>query len=169
LFACKGLDDAAAAAADPENNMNFARPGGGRGLAFVPVMAAIMIVLRSAAGMAAGSFPFDQEMLLDAAPMPPAKRVPVLTVAADGEATIDLWCRTVTARVTISGSAIHIEPAPLPEALPQYMSDGQCTPERMQADADTLAALAQATSWRLNGDAVLLNGAAPLRFVLSSH
>jgi hypothetical protein len=149
--------------------MNLVRLGRGRGWIFVPVIAAAMTVLCSAIAMAASPFPFDQEMLLDAARLPPAKRVPVLTVAADGEATIDLWCKTVTARVTISGSAIHIESAPLPEALPQYMSDGQCTPERMQADVDTLAALAQVTSWRLKGDAVLFGGATPLRFVLSSH
>jgi META domain len=149
--------------------MSWVRLTEGRGLIFGLVTAAAVMALCPAVGIAAGPFPFDQEMLLDAAPMPPAKRVPVLTVAADGEATIDLWCKTVAAHVTISGGAIHIEPGPLPEALPQYMSDGQCTPERMQADADMLVALAQVTNWRLNGDAVLFSGAIPLRFVLSSH
>jgi hypothetical protein len=149
--------------------MGLVRLTGGRGPIFGLVIVASVTALWSAVCLAGGSFPFDQEMLLDVAPMPPVKRVPVMTVAADGEATIDLWCKTVTAHVTVTGADIHIEPGPLPESLPRYMSDGQCTPERMQADADTLSALVQVTGWRLRGERVLFSGATPLRFVLSSH
>ncbi len=149
--------------------MGLVRRMGGRGPIFGFFVAVAVSALWSGVCLAAGPFPFDQEMLLDVAPMPPVKRVPVMTVTADGEATIDLWCKTVTARVTVTGAAIRIEPGPLPEGLPRYMSDGQCTPERMQADADTLTALAQVTVWRLRGDTVLFSGVTPLRFVLSSH
>ena len=69
-------------------------------------------------------------------------------VSANGGATIDLWCKTVQSRVDVSDTAIRVEPGPLPDALPQYMSDGQCTPERMQADQSTLAEMAQVTGWR---------------------
>jgi heat shock protein HslJ len=114
-------------------------------------------------------FPFDQELLLDVRPMPPVKRVPVLMVAPNGAATIDLWCQTVKGRVELSDTAIRIEPGPLPDGLPQYMSDGQCTPERMQADQQVLTELAQVTAWRARGDAVVLSGPTTLRFRLSTH
>ncbi len=120
-------------------------------------------------GRAAEPFPFDRELLLDVAPMPPAKRVPILMVEPSGEATIDLWCKTVRGRVQFTGDAIHIETGPLPEALPQYMSSGQCTPERVQADAELLAALAQVSEWRQQGGAVLLVGAQTLKFRPSDH
>ena len=138
-----------------------------RGLAVV-----VLAVGALTPGHAADEFPFDQELLLDVEPIPPAKRVPVLTVSDDGSTTIDLWCRTVAARVQIEQHAIRIETAPLPEALPLYMSDGQCTETRMQADVEFLAALTQVTDWQRTGDGVVLNGPAelkPLRFRASSH
>jgi heat shock protein HslJ len=121
------------------------------------------------AGQAAEPFPFDRGLLLDVAPMPAAKRVPVLMVEPSGEATIDLWCKTVRGRVQFTGNAIHIETEPLPEALPQYMSPGQCTPERMQADADMLAALVQVSEWRRQGGALLLIGSQAMKFRPSDH
>ncbi|MDD1721851.1 MAG: META domain-containing protein, partial [Euryarchaeota archaeon] len=99
-----------------------------------------------------------------AAPMRPGKRMPILTVEANGDARIDLWCRTVPARVEIADMAIKIDAAPLPEELPAMQGAGQCTPERMQADGDLLIALVQMTGWRREGDAIVLVGATPLRF-----
>ncbi len=96
--------------------------------------------------------------------MRPAKRVPILTVAPDGNATIDLWCKTVRARVELSEAAIKIEPGPLPEAMPAMMSDGQCTPPRMSADAELLAVLAQVTEWRKQGGSLVLAGPKTLKF-----
>jgi len=130
---------------------------------------AILLSLMCAAGIAADTFPFDQELLLDAAPMRPAKRVPILTVEANGNAKIDLWCKTVSARIDISGTAIKIETAPLPEGLPEMRSAGQCTPERMQADEELLAAIAQVTGWRRDGGGVVLEGPKALRFRVSDH
>jgi len=121
------------------------------------------------AGHAADRFPFDRDLLLDVAPMRPAKRVPILNVAADGAATIDLWCKTVRGFVQLGDDAIRIESGPLPEAMPQFMAAGQCTPARIQADYDMLAALAQVTTWRRAGNAVVLSGSATLRFRLSDH
>ncbi len=118
---------------------------------------------------AAEPFPFDRELLLDVRPMPPVKRVPVLMVEPNGAATIDLWCQTVKGRVELSDTAIRVEPGPLPDGLPRYMSDGQCTPERMQADLQVLTELAQVTDWRAHGDAVVLRGPTTLRFRLSTH
>lgn len=152
--------------------MSFTRLLAGRSLLSRSVIAAGLILLGAAglrSGVAADHFPFDRDLLLEAGRLGRAKRVPILNVASDGRATIDLWCRTVHGRVQLSDSGIRIEPGPLPLGLPRYMSDGQCTPQRMQADTDTLAALAQVTGWRRRGDTVTLIGPQTLRFRASSH
>jgi hypothetical protein len=132
-------------------------------------IAALTFAAQTAAVSADSGFPFNQDLLLDAAPMRPAKRVPIINVAPDGRATIDLWCKTVPGHVAVEGGAIRIDTPPLPEALPPYMAVGQCTPERMQADYDMLTALVQATSWQRRGNTVMLSGIAPLRFRVSDH
>lgn len=119
--------------------------------------------------VAADSFPFDRELLLDATPMRPGKRMPILTVEENGTARLDLWCRTVPARVEISDMAIKIEPGPLPEDLPAMQSTGQCTPERVKADEEILAAFSQVTGWRRQGEAIVLEGTTTLRFRASDH
>lgn len=130
---------------------------------------AAVLALGATAVDAADRFPFDRDLLLDAAPMRPVKRVPILNVAPDGAATIDLWCKTVRAFVQLSGDGIRIEAGPLPDALPQYVSAGQCTPERMQADSEVLALLVQVTGWQRRGNSVIFDGPTRLRFRLSDH
>ncbi|HJQ55965.1 MAG TPA: META domain-containing protein [Vineibacter sp.] len=112
----------------------------------------------------ADPFPFDRELLLDAAPMRPGKRMPSLTVSANGDAIVDLWCKSVNARVELTDTAIKIEPGGLPEALPAMMGKDQCTPARMRADEDMLAALAQVTEWRQQGGALVLVGPKTFKF-----
>jgi hypothetical protein len=132
-------------------------------------VAAILILSACGAGVAAETFPFDQEFLLDAAPMRPDKRMPILSVEPNGNARLDLWCRTVRAHVEISDAAIKIEAAPLPVDLPAMQSAGQCTPERIQADEEFLATLAQVTGWHRAGDGIVLEGATTLKFRASGH
>jgi hypothetical protein len=139
------------------------RPG------FACGMLALGLLAGSSLTRAADRFPFGQTLMLDAAPMLPVKRVPILTVEENGEATIGLWCKTVRARAELSDGAMRIEPGPLPEDLPPYMVDGQCTDERMNADQGTLAALAQVNGWRREGGAIVLTGATPLKFRPSSN
>lgn len=120
----------------------------------------------------AQSFPLGQVLVLDAPRIGGLKRVPVITTETDGTATVDLWCKTVAARLTVEGASLKVETAPLPEAMPQYMMSGQCSDERLQADAATLTALTQVTQWQRRGDHISFSGAdgvAPLRFTLSSH
>jgi hypothetical protein len=136
---------------------------------FVCGVLALGLLAGSSLVRAADRFPFDQTLMLDVKPMPPVKRVPILTVEQNGEATIGLWCKTVRARAELADGALRIESGPLPDELPQYMVDGQCTDERMKADADTLAALTQVTSWHRQGSAVVLVGATPLKFRPSSN
>jgi hypothetical protein len=144
--------------------MTFIRLIAGR-FSFVRGAVAVLLALGACgAAWAADGFPFDQVLLLDAAPMRPAKRVPILNVASNGDATIDLWCRSVAAHVGLADTTIKIEPGPLPEGLPEMMSDGQCTPARMQADQDLLTQLTQITSWRAQGGVVVLVGPKTLTF-----
>lgn len=149
--------------------MRFIRLIAGRPIIVCGIFAAGLLVFASGPGSPADLFPFDQELLLDAAPMRPAKRMPILTVAPNGDATIDLWCRTVPGCVELSDAGIRIEPGPLPDALPAMMSDGQCTPGRMQADEEMLAALAQVSEWRKQGSAVVLVGPKTMKFRPSDH
>ena len=132
-------------------------------------LAAILLLWTCGMGVPAEPFPFDQELLLDAAPMRPGKRMPVLTVEPNGNGRIDLWCRTVSARIEISDAAMKIETGPLPEGPPEMMSAGQCTPERLQADEELLVALTQITGWRWEGQGVALEGPTTLKFRPSDH
>ena len=125
---------------------------------------AAVLLMASVAAVSAGQFPFDQELLLDTAPMRPGKRMPMLTVAPDGKATIELWCKSVNARVELSDAAIKIEPEPLPEAMPEMQGAGQCSRERVQADEALLAALSQVTAWQSDNGALVLTGAARMKF-----
>lgn len=126
-------------------------------------------VLVPVAVAAAADFPFEQQLMLDVAPMGKVRRVPSVMISVDGTARLELWCKTASAQVAIDATAIQILPAPLPDALPQYMSDGQCSPERMAADTDLLAALSQVTTWQSAGGVITLGGPSVLRFRPSDH
>ena len=119
-------------------------------------IAVVLLLLTCGAGALTESFPFDQELLLDAAPMRPGKRMPILLVEPSGNAKIDLWCKSVPARIEISDMAMKIEPGPMPEGLPEMLSAGQCTPERMQADQELLAMLTQVTGWQRQNEGIVL-------------
>ena len=131
--------------------------------------AALAVILGTGLATAIDQFPFDQELLLDAAPMRPGKRMPILVVETNGHANIDLWCKTVSARVDISGTAIKIETGALPEGLPEMLSAGQCTPERINADEKLLADFAQITAWQRENGGIVLLGPTPLKFRRSDH
>jgi heat shock protein HslJ len=125
------------------------------------VLAVLAVVGAAAALATERSFPFDQELLLDTAPMRGSKRIPGLEVQSNGWATIDLWCASGRGRVRVDGQAISI--------VPHSMEPAACPPERMQRDADMLSVLTQVTTWRREGDAVVLIGPQTLRYRPSSH
>lgn len=135
----------------------------------VAAVFALLVALLAPAIAAAAEFPYDQQLMLDVAPMGKVRRVPSVTISNDGTAQLELWCRTASAQVTLNANAIQIVPAPLPEALPQYMSDGQCSAERVAADADLLAALSQVTNWQTARGVITLVGPSVLRFRASDH
>jgi heat shock protein HslJ len=132
-------------------------------------IAAVLIFLTCGPGVPAEPFPYDQELLLDAAPMRPGKRMPGLAVEPNGNARIDLWCRTVSARMEISEANMKIEADALPEGQPGMMSAGQCTPERMQADEELLATLGHTTGWRRTEEGIVLEGEKSLKFRTSDY
>ena len=128
------------------------------------VVLAALVLAAMVPARAAGEFPFGEELLLDTRPIRPGKRMPSITVERSGNAMLDLWCRSVTGRVEVAEGTIRIAAEPLPEQLPAMQGSGQCTPERIRADEDLLAALTQATSWRAAGRTVVLEGAASMKF-----
>ena len=120
------------------------------GLVFSAVAAALP------AAAAAEEFPFDQELLLDAKPMRGSKRVPMLDIKPDGAVLIELWCNSVQAQFVVAANTITVLTGP--------KTDRSCPPERMRGDEDVLSALEQVTSWRREGEDVVLIGPQTLRF-----
>ncbi|MGA8694415.1 MAG: META domain-containing protein [Xanthobacteraceae bacterium] len=110
---------------------------------------------------AGDSFPFGATLMLDAAPMRGSKRVPMLEIAENGAVSIDLWCASARAQAVVADNSISISLGDLQNA--------QCEPDRQSRDAELLAALAQVTNWRRNGEVVELLGATPLRFRLMTN
>ena len=108
-----------------------------------------------------GAFPFDRDLVLDAAPMRGSKRLPILEIAASGAASMQLWCVSVQGQAAVGADSITITPT---AAQP-----GQCAPERKTIDENLLAALVQVTSWRRHGDVIELIGATTLRFRLMTN
>jgi hypothetical protein len=107
------------------------------------------------------AFPFDRELMLEAAPMPGSKRVPILEIDANGAASIDLWCASLRGQANVGADTISIVPGPAQPA--------QCAPDRQSGDEYLLAALTQVTNWRRQGDVIELIGATTLRFRLMTN
>ena len=107
------------------------------------------------------AFPFHRELMLDTAPMRGSKRVPILEIAENGAASIDLWCGSVRGQANVAADTITIVAEPAEPA--------QCPAERQSGDESLLAALAQVTGWRRRGDVIELLGATTLRFRLMTN
>jgi hypothetical protein len=108
-----------------------------------------------------GAFPFDRDLVLDAAPMRGSKRVPILEIAASGAATMQLWCVSVQGKADVGADTIAI--------VPTAAQQGQCAPERRTSDENLIAALVQVTGWRRIGDVIELTGPQTLRFRLMTN
>ena len=106
-------------------------------------------------------FPYDGVLQLEAKPMKGSKRVPNLQIESNGAAAFDLWCNKVAAQLVVVDDTITI--------LLGARTEKQCEPDRMQADADLIAALQQVAYWRRDGDLLVLQGERSLRFHLSGN
>lgn len=135
----------------------------------------LAVPLASAAlwpAVAAESFPFGSELILDVAPIHGSKRIPMLEIEDDGTASIDLWCTSLQARATVGDNSITIVPGQPASLIPgQAAGDAQaqCDPDRQASDATLLSELAQVTKWRRNGDVVELSGPTTLRYRLMTN
>jgi len=128
----------------------------------IPVAAVgATIFLCLALNALAQSFPFGSELVLDADPMRGSKKIPVLDIGPNGTAEIELWCNSVKAQLVVATNTITI--------ITGEMSTRQCTPERARADEELLAALNQATNWRMENSALVLTGGATLRFRVQTN
>ena len=125
------------------------------------LLALLPLTVSLAPALAGDSFPFGTTLMLDAAPMRGSKRVPMLEIAENGAASIDLWCASATAKAIVNDNSITIA------AWNTY--DVQCEPERHARDGELLAALSGVTGWRRKGEVVELLGATPLRFRLMTN
>jgi hypothetical protein len=106
-------------------------------------------------------FPFARELMLDVAPMRGSKRVPIIEIAENGAAVIQLWCASARGQASIDQGSIIIVADQVPPT--------QCDPERQARDDSLLAALTQVTNWRRQGEVVEFQGATKLRFRLMTN
>ncbi len=129
--------------------------------AFAMAAGAISALGGAATAHANSDFPFGKELLLDASPMKGSKRLPILDIADNGSAAIDLWCNSVQAQLVVANDTITV--------ITGAQTDRVCPPERAQGDQEMIDALQQVTNWRRDGDSLVLIGPRSLRFRLQSN
>ncbi len=110
---------------------------------------------------AASEFPFGTEMTLDASPQPGSKKIPQLEIGESGEAVLDLWCKAGKGQFSVANDTVIF--------VPGAMEDRGCTPIRAQADDALLNTLADAATWKRQGDFVTFVGTKTLRFRLNTN
>ena len=115
----------------------------------------------SSVAEAQAAFPYDREFRLDVKPMRGSKRIPGLEIGANGDATIDLWCNSVQAKLVVAADTITILTAPPPEM--------SCPPDRARGDEELLATLNEVTNWRMEGEFLVFTGGKSLRFRLNTN
>ncbi len=130
-------------------------------LAAVGAALAAAISFFSPAAQAEDGFPFGFEMTLDTLPQPGSKRIPTLEIGDNGEAKLDLWCKSGTGQFSVAGNTVIF--------VAGQLQDRDCPPARAQADDDLIGALSEATTWRRRGDLVSFAGARPLRFRINTN
>ncbi len=106
-------------------------------------------------------FPFGFEMTLDTAGQPGTKRLPTLEIGDNGEAKLDLWCKSGTGQFSVAGNTVIFVPGPMEERA--------CSPELSAIDDDVVASLSAATNWKRQTDLVVFTGAKPLRFHINTN
>jgi len=145
--------------------MNFSglRMNGRRAACVCLILSAAVAGPGASLGAAERGFPLDQELLLDTKPMRGSKRVPILDIAANGAVLIDLWCNTVEGQIVLIDNTSRIA------VLTGAKTDRPCTPERARGDEEVLSVLTQVTTWRREGDAIVLIGPQTLRFRKATH
>jgi hypothetical protein len=106
-------------------------------------------------------FPFGFEMTLEVAPQGGSKRIPTLEIGDNGEAKLDLWCKSGNGQFSVAGNTVIF--------MPGQLQDRDCPPARAQADDDLVAALSEAATWKRRGDLVSFIGTRQLRFRINTN
>jgi META domain len=131
---------------------------------FPGVMAGALFIavgLFSTSAIAEDGFPFGFEMKLEVAPQPGSKRIPTLEIGDNGEAKLDLWCKSGSGQFSVAGSTVIF--------VPGQFQDRDCPPVKAQADDEIVAALGEAATWKRRGDLVSFIGSKPLRFRINTN
>jgi hypothetical protein len=126
------------------------------GFGLLVALATIAAASTARPSSAQEGFPFASELTLDAAPMRGSKRIPNLEIGNDGKVIIELWCKGARGQFAVANDTVIFVPGPV--------EDRGCPADRAAADDDLLAALAQVTTWRRQGDVLVLAGSRQLRF-----
>jgi|ERR1700733_11936670 hypothetical protein len=132
-----------------------------RQVAVTPVLVLAVAAFNSVPASAEDGFPFGFEMTLETAPQPGSKRVPTLEIGDNGEATLDLWCKSGKGQFSVAGNTVIFVPGPL--------QDRDCPPARAQADDELVTALSEAATWKRQGDLISFIGTTSLRFRLLTN
>jgi len=124
--------------------------------------AVISVAALSAFPAAAAEFPFGLEMTLETSQqLPGARHAPVIEIGENGEAKLDLWCKSGRGQFSVAADTVIFVPGDL--------TDSACTPGLAQADDALVAGLGSVTNWRRQGDSVSFVGPATFRFRLNTN
>src|ERR1700758_3229237 len=132
-----------------------------RQVAVTLALVAAVTALKSVPASADDGFPFGFEMMLEAAPQPGSKRIPTLEIGDNGEATLDLWCKSGKGQFSVAGNTVIFVPGPL--------EDRACPPAKAQADDELVTALSEVTTWSRQGDFVSFVGTRTLKFRINTN
>jgi len=125
------------------------------------MLAALAALILTTMPARAEEFPFGLEMTLDAPQMAGARRLPTLEIGDNGEAKLDLWCKSGRGQFSVAGDTVIF--------MPGEMTDSACSPPLAQADDALVANLGAAVNWKRQGDAVSFIGTTTLRFRVNSN
>ncbi len=112
-------------------------------------------------GAHAAEFPFGSEMRLEAPPQPGSKRIPTIEIGDNGEAQLDLWCKSGRGQFSVANDTVIF--------MAGAMSESSCVPSSAQADDALLRALGEAATWTRQGDFVSFAGPTTLRFRITTN
>ena len=125
------------------------------------VLISVASVLGSVPVHADEGFPFGFEMTLDTTPQPGSKRLPTLEIGDNGEATLELWCKSGKGQFSVAGNTVVF--------VPGQMQEGACAPGRAEVDDQLLSALSEATTWKRQGDSISFIGTRSLHFQINTN
>ena len=127
----------------------------------VLVLTTMAVALGARPARAQEEFPFGFLMTLDTRPQPGTKRMPTLEIGDNGEAVLELWCKSGKGQFSVAGNTVIFMAGP--------MQDQGCTPDRAAVDDDVVAALSEAGTWKRQGDVVTFTGTKSVRFRINTN